>query len=44
MTDEQKYSELLKSIGQILKEKNDIISLQNYKIADVQQKIKELQK
>lgn len=44
MTEEQKYSELLKALGEALKEKNDLISIQNYKIESLTAKIKELEK
>lgn len=39
MTDEQKYNELLKEVANSIKQKNDLIKFQEYKIADLQAKL-----
>lgn len=39
MTDEQKYNEVLKELGAILKDKNETISLQRWQIADLTAKL-----
>ena len=44
MSDEQKYSELLKEIGQSIKEKNDTICILNIKIRNLERDLEELRK
>ena len=39
MTDEQKYNELLKELAQIIKEKNDTITCQQYVIDTLKEKL-----
>lgn len=39
MTDEQKYDELLKEIGQVLKRKNDDIIFLEYNIKELEKKL-----
>lgn len=39
MTDEQKYNELLKAIGQYLRIKNDEIIIQEYEISTLRKKL-----
>ena len=40
MTEKEKYDLLLSELAEKLKEKNDTISLQNYKIANLEQQLK----
>lgn len=44
MTDEQKYQELLKEIGQCIKEKNDTICILEIKNSNLERELKELKK
>ena len=44
MSAEQKYSELLKEIGQCIKEKNDAICILNIKIRNLERELEELRK
>lgn len=39
MTDDQKYHEILKEIGRLIKEKNDMIVLQSFKIENLKRDI-----
>lgn len=41
MTDEQKYCELLKEIGKLLKQKDDEIEFKDYQINDLKKKLAE---
>jgi hypothetical protein len=43
MTATEKYSELLKEVGQLLKEKNDRISVLEWQIEGLERKVKELE-
>lgn len=43
MTESQKYSELLKEVGQLLKEKNDRIAVLEWQIEGLERKVKELE-
>lgn len=40
MTDEQKYQELLKEIGNCIKEKNDTICILNIKLSNLERELK----
>lgn len=40
MTDEQKYQELLKEVGQTFKEKNDTICILNIKLSNLERELK----
>lgn len=40
MSDEQKYNELLKEIGQCIKEKNDTICILNIKLSNAERDLK----
>lgn len=39
MTDEQKYTELLKELAELLKSKNNTIAFQQYQIEALQEKL-----
>lgn len=39
MTDEQKYSSVLKSLGELLEAQRDTINIQTFQIADLKQKL-----
>lgn len=39
MTDEQKYLELLKEIARIIKEKNDEIIINSFRVEDLKKKL-----
>lgn len=39
MTEQQKYLEVLKELGGLLREKNDIISFKDYQIIDLKKKL-----
>ena len=39
MTDQQKYLEVLKELGGLLREKNDIISFKDYQIIDLEKRL-----
>ena len=43
MTESQKYNELLKEVGQLLKEKNDRIAVLEWQIEGLERKVKELE-
>ena len=43
MTESQKYNELLKEVGQLLKEKNDKISLLEWQVRGLERKVQELE-
>lgn len=43
MTATEKYSELLKEVGQLLKEKNDRIAVLEWQIDSLGRKVKELE-
>lgn len=43
MTDMEKLNELLKEVGQLLKEKNDRIAVQDWHIESLERKVKELE-
>ncbi len=44
MSDEQKYNELLKEIGQSIKSKNDTICILNFKVSNLERELKEAHK
>ena len=44
MTDEQKYQELLKEIGEIIKSKNDTILLLKYEVTALTEQLERLTK
>lgn len=44
MTNEQKYTELLKEIGEIIKSKNDTIALQKWQLSTLEEKLAEAKK
>ena len=41
MTTEMKFLELLKELSQVIKDKNDLISLKNYQIEDLRKQLQE---
>lgn len=44
MTDEQKYAELLREIGKLIHEKNDMLIIQQFRIDDLKRQLAESQK
>ena len=44
MSDEKKYLELLKEIGRIIKEKNDEIIINDFRISDLKKKLESAEK
>lgn len=43
MTDNEKYQELVKEVGQLLKEKNDKIAVLEWKLRGLERKVEELE-
>lgn len=43
MTESQKYSEIIKEVGQLLKEKNDKIAVLEHQIRGLERKVLELE-
>lgn len=39
MTDDQKFLEILKEIGRIIKEKNETIIISDFRISDIKKKL-----
>ena len=44
MSDEQKYQELLKEIGQSIKAKNDTICILGFKVSNLERELKDAHK
>lgn len=44
MTDEQKYTELLKDLAELLKWKNDTIKIQEFQISDLKASLEKAEK
>lgn len=44
MSDEKKYLELLKEIGRIIKEKNDEIIINDFRLSDLKKKLESAEK
>lgn len=44
MSDEKKYLELLKEIGRIIKEKNDEIIINDFRLSDLKNKLESAEK
>lgn len=44
MSDEQKYLELLKEIARIIKEKNDEIIINSFRVSDLRKKLDKAEK
>lgn len=44
MSDEKKYLELLKEIGRIIKEKNDEIIINTFRVEDLKKKLSQAEK
>lgn len=44
MSDEKKYLELLKEIGRIIKEKNDEIVINSFRVSDLKKKLEDAEK
>ena len=44
MSDEKKYLELLKEIGRIIKEKNDEIIINDFRLSDLKNKLEKAEK
>lgn len=44
MSDEKKYLELLKEIGRIIKEKNDEIIINDFRLSDLKKKLENAEK
>ena len=43
MNENEKYAEVLKELGEVLKNKNETISLQNWQIANLKNRVEELE-
>lgn len=44
MSDEQKYLELLKELARIIKEKNDTIIINSFRVSDLRKKLDDAEK
>lgn len=44
MSDEKKYLELLKEIGRIIKEKNDEIIINDFRVSDLKKRLADAEK